>query len=79
MPVEAGDRFLLYTDGLTEPENASGEPFGDARLEEILRECRSATAEELSRRLLAEVAAWRPPSVPPQDDITVLVVDVLHG
>ena len=78
VPVEAGDRFLLYTDGLTEPENASGEPFGTRGSEELLRECRSATAEELSRRLLAEVAAWRPRSVPPQDDITVLVVDVLR-
>jgi sigma-B regulation protein RsbU (phosphoserine phosphatase) len=75
--VAAGDRLLLCTDGLTEPENAAGEPFGDARLEQVLRELRSRPAEELSRGLLAAVGAWRPASVPQQDDITLLVIDLL--
>ena len=74
---DRGDRFLLYTDGLTEPESARGEPFGESRLEQILRECQSRTAEELSQRLLAAVTAWLPASVPRQDDITFLVIDVL--
>jgi phosphoserine phosphatase RsbU/P len=74
---DPGDRFLLYTDGLTEPESATGEPFGDSRLEQVLRECRSEPAEELSRHLLGAVNAWLPPSVPQQDDITFLVIDVL--
>jgi sigma-B regulation protein RsbU (phosphoserine phosphatase) len=77
IPFERGDRFLLHTDGLTEPESPTGEPFGDSRLEGVLRECRAEPAEELSRRLLAAVSAWRPPSVPQQDDITFLVIDVL--
>ena len=77
IPFERGDRFLLHTDGLTEPESVSGEPFGDSRLEGVLRECRSEPAEEISRRLLAAVTAWRPASVPQQDDITFLVIDVL--
>jgi phosphoserine phosphatase RsbU/P len=76
-PFEPGDRFLLHTDGLTEPESAAGEPFGDSRLEAVLRECRAEPAEEVSRRLLAAVTAWRPASVPQQDDITFLVIDVL--
>lgn len=29
LTVESGDRFLIYTDGLVEPENARGESFGD--------------------------------------------------
>jgi sigma-B regulation protein RsbU (phosphoserine phosphatase) len=77
MTYEPGDRFLLYTDGLTETENASGEPFGDSRLEQVLGECRSDPAEEVSRRLRAAVAAWRPPSVPQQDDITFLAIETL--
>jgi sigma-B regulation protein RsbU (phosphoserine phosphatase) len=30
-----GERLLLYTDGLIEPQNASGESFGDRKLEEV--------------------------------------------
>ena len=72
---DPGDRFLLYTDGLIEAENGSGEAFGDARLEQVLRESRSRSAEELAQELLAAVAAWRSPPAPQQDDITLLVVD----
>jgi sigma-B regulation protein RsbU (phosphoserine phosphatase) len=76
IPFDLGDRFLLYTDGLTEPENATGEPFGDARLEQVLRECQAKPAEELARALLAAITAWRPASVAQQDDITFLIIDV---
>jgi sigma-B regulation protein RsbU (phosphoserine phosphatase) len=72
---EPGDRFLLYTDGLIEPENAAGEPFGDVRLAAVLHECRAAPAAEVSRRLLAEVGDWTPASGAQQDDITLIVVD----
>ncbi len=75
--LEAGDRLLLHTDGLIEAETAAGEPFGDHRLEQVVREGAPATAHELSERLLSEVAAWRPRSVPQQDDITLLVVDLV--
>jgi len=77
VPFATGDRFLLYTDGVTEPENAAGEPFGDRRLERIVRDNQSSTASELSERLLAEVRAWQPASLTQQDDITLLVIDVV--
>src|SRR5580704_12356777 len=32
--LKIGDRFLLYTDGVTEPENARGVPFGDSQFEQ---------------------------------------------
>ncbi len=35
-PFKEGDRFLLFTDGITDGTNAAGEPFGQKRLEEIL-------------------------------------------
>jgi sigma-B regulation protein RsbU (phosphoserine phosphatase) len=71
-----GDRFLLYTDGVTEPENESGEPFGDHKLEQIVRDNRLAPAPELSARLLKEVHTWQPSDLTQQDDITLIVVDV---
>ena len=31
LSIHTGDRFLLYTDGVTEPQNASGDSFGDQK------------------------------------------------
>lgn len=78
MTFAAGDRFLLYTDGLTESENAKGEAFGDRRLEEVLHECQFRSCSELSERLMSEVRRWRPGSAAQQDDITLIVIDVLQ-
>ena len=36
MPVLPGDRFLLYTDGVIEPENALGHSFGEHKLEQVV-------------------------------------------
>ena len=77
IPFASGDRFLLYTDGFSEPENAAGESFGDHRAEQILRDNPSRPAAELSLLLLSEVRAWQPASTPQQDDITFLIIDVL--
>jgi len=75
--VEPSDRFLLYTDGVTETENATGEAFGDRQLERLLRNHRLQPAPELSRQVLAELERWRPAAVSQEDDITLIVVDVL--
>jgi sigma-B regulation protein RsbU (phosphoserine phosphatase) len=72
-----GDRFLLYTDGLSEPENAAGEAFSDHRIEQLLRDNYSRSAAELSLLLLDNLGAWPPTAASQQDDITFLVIDVL--
>jgi sigma-B regulation protein RsbU (phosphoserine phosphatase) len=77
VPVEPCDRLLLYTDGVTEPENAAGEAFGDRQLERVVRENKLQPASELSRQLLSEIRTWRPASVSQQDDITLIIVDVV--
>ena len=77
IPISTNDRFLLYTDGFSEPENAAGESFGDRRVEQLVRENPSRSAAELSLLLLDEVRKWQPSSVTQQDDITLLVIDVL--
>ncbi len=77
VPLEPSDRFLLYTDGVTETENAAGEEFGNRQLERVVRNNRLQTASELSRQVLSEVQRWRPATVNQQDDITLIVVDVL--
>lgn len=73
----SGHRFVLYTDGLIEPENARGESFGDRQLEQVIRNNASRSASALTEQLLSELSAWQPISTSQQDDITVIVVDVL--
>ncbi|MGO9124865.1 MAG: PP2C family protein-serine/threonine phosphatase [Terriglobales bacterium] len=75
--IAKGDRFLLYTDGLIEPENTNGESFGDRRLGEVLYESQLLPSSELSDRLLSELRHWQPASAAQQDDITLIVIDVL--
>lgn len=77
MPLNTGDRFLLYTDGATEPMNAKGQMFGDHKLETVLRDVQSRPPSEVSSRLLREIGSWQPPSTSQQDDITLIVIDVV--
>jgi sigma-B regulation protein RsbU (phosphoserine phosphatase) len=77
LSLEAGDRFLLYTDGVVEPENAAGEAFGDHALERVVRGNEHRAPAELTERLLAEIHHWQPASVTQQDDITLIVIDVV--
>ncbi len=77
IPFTAGDRFLLYTDGITEPENDTGEAFGDRKLSEVLRTHASLAADDLSRHLLREVMGWQTAASTQQDDMTLVVVDAL--
>jgi len=77
VPVEPSDRFLLYTDGVTEPENAAGEAFGDRQLERVVHNNRSQPASELSCQVLSELRHWQTAAVSQQDDITLIVVDIV--
>ncbi len=77
MPISPGDRFLLYTDGVTEPENANGDSFGDTKLEQVVRANQGRSPAELSNEVLSAIRHWQPPSITQQDDITLIVIDVV--
>ena len=76
LAIRTGERFLLYTDGLIEPQNATGEFFGDRKLEEVIRKNQSRPSTELLEQMLAEIHAWQPATLPQQDDITLVAIDV---
>lgn len=79
MPVNLGDRFILYTDGVIEPENASGDSFGDCKLEQVVRNNQSRPPSELMDQLLFEIRHWQPASLAQKDDITLIVMDVVQS
>ena len=76
VPMYSGDRFLLCTDGVLEPENSRGVAFGDAKLEHVVLDAQSRSPSDLVDKLLTEIRTWQPVSKPQQDDITVVVIDV---
>ena len=55
VPLAAGDRLILYTDGLYELEDAGPESFTQAQLLDLVREHRALPVPELFDRLLSEV------------------------
>lgn len=77
LSIHSGDRFLLYTDGVIEPQNASGDFFGDSKLEQVVRNNQARPPSELSDQLLSEIRLWQPALLAQQDDITLIVIDVL--
>ena len=76
--LEAGDRLLVYTDGLVEAVNARGEAFGEAQLGEFIATHQDLPAEQFAERLLDEVLGWpeNGSTRAQADDITVVVIDI---
>jgi phosphoserine phosphatase RsbU/P len=68
--LRRGDRIVAYTDGVIEARNGREEPFGEERLQELVRG--GATSEEIARA----VRAWRAGGSE-ADDVTLLVIDLV--
>jgi len=68
---ETGDLFLLYTDGLIEARNGSGEEFGAVRLAEYTRKNGRQSAEQFLSGLRREVLEFAGKLV---DDTTIMVL-----
>ena len=73
--LAAGDRLYLYSDGLPDAINSSGERFGSARLLEAIGRGRAEPLREGIGTLLGEVARWQG-GERSQDDISILAVEV---
>jgi sigma-B regulation protein RsbU (phosphoserine phosphatase) len=74
VPVAAGQRLVLVTDGLTEAPNPDKQLFGRRRLSELLAACRLLPFEAVIPRLQAELDAHLGPVTRP-DDLTVVLVE----
>ena len=72
LPLQSGDRLLLYTDGLVEARNAGGKLFGDQSLAAELKGSARMSPSETVDHLVDTVQRWARSQ---DDDLTVLVCD----
>lgn len=71
--LEKGDRLLLYTDGLSEAQNAQQDDYGLDRLTDFLRRQHAADPATLLRGCLADVAAFLAGGEK-RDDLSAVVI-----
>jgi phosphoserine phosphatase RsbU/P len=79
-PLELGDRYVLYTDGLLEATNSAQEQFGADRFMRFIENHKHFVADQFSETFLTELSRWSNQTAEQgqQDDITLLVIDFKH-
>ena len=72
-PFPAGSTVVLYSDGITEAEDVSGEEFGNERLEALLAEHLDCDAAVIRDQIADAVDAFVD-EAPQKDDETIVIV-----
>ncbi|MDD3145980.1 MAG: SpoIIE family protein phosphatase, partial [Candidatus Riflebacteria bacterium] len=73
--LEAGDRVIMYSDGITEARRAdSHEFFGDERFFRLLETTRDVSVEEAVRVVVESFKSWLGDTHTP-DDITLMIIE----
>jgi phosphoserine phosphatase RsbU/P len=77
IPLQQGDRYVLYTDGLPESTNDKAEEFGLPRCMQFLGSHSRLPPIALADELLSEIARWsaRASGRLQEDDMTLVVID----
>jgi sigma-B regulation protein RsbU (phosphoserine phosphatase) len=71
--LEPGQAILLYTDGLSEARNNSGQMYGTERLRALIRRQQENHPKDLIKACLKDLAAFQT-GVPAADDLTIMAV-----
>ncbi|MGA3024418.1 MAG: SpoIIE family protein phosphatase [Bryobacteraceae bacterium] len=73
--LEAGDLLILYTDGMSEAENAAEEEWGEDALIAAARACAALPPAEMIARIMEAADAFAA-GAPQHDDMTLVVARV---
>jgi sigma-B regulation protein RsbU (phosphoserine phosphatase) len=71
--LKHGDLLVLYTDGITEEFNASGDQFGEDRLLQYIIKYRDLDSEQMIQNIMDEVNKFSS-NVSQSDDMTMVVI-----
>lgn len=72
--IQAGDRLVLYTDGLLEASDTRSEEYGPDRLHALVRKTAKLTQTEAVDEIITSIQQW---SSTQNDDLTVLICDYI--
>jgi sigma-B regulation protein RsbU (phosphoserine phosphatase) len=72
--LNPGDCLVLFSDGITEAENLTGDPFGEERLLRIVAANWTLDATALRKKIISEVSDFSGGQL--QDDATLLVIAI---
>jgi serine phosphatase RsbU (regulator of sigma subunit) len=77
LPMQQGDRVVLFTDGVVEARNSSGKEFGIERVRQILESKHDLRPSRFADALLYGLSGWSEHATgsSQSDDITLLVID----
>lgn len=71
--LEKDEFMLIYSDGLTEAQNASGDFFEEKRLVDLLNKKHFLTSQQLGEMIIENVDSFRG-KVPAHDDLTLAIL-----
>ena len=74
VPLQVGDRVMLYTDGLTDNFNSQREMLGVDGLAEIVQETSTLSLPEMKQRILDRITQFR--EGPAADDVSLVLAEV---
>ena len=77
LTLEPGDLLVLYSDGVTEAQNAAEEEYGADRLLDVVRASAAEPPDVMIQRILASIDGFAG-DAPQFDDITLLVLTRAH-
>ena len=79
LEIKAGERLILFTDGITDAASPSGERFGFERLRQTVADsCLTGGAADTCRAVIQGVLAFQAEALP-ADDLAFLVLRRLPG
>jgi sigma-B regulation protein RsbU (phosphoserine phosphatase) len=72
LTLHPDDLLICYTDGITEPENAYGEMFGEERLIDMVKRSAHESDQQIIQKVIGAVRDWH--SAPElSDDMTLMI------
>ena len=76
LPIQAGDVFMFYTDGISEAMNKNGDEFGEERLSQLVSQYAQESAHAILDKISHEVTHFAN-GAKQHDDFTMVVVKVV--